>query len=155
MKNFKTYTIPFLLILTFNFICLSLGSIFTTTGVSSEWYLSIFKAPWTPPGWVFATSWSLIAISFAFLGSFFYKKDKFLFTFYIISWILNIIWNPIFFYYHFITIAGIDILLLLVNIILLARYTKLCYGKIWLFSLPYIIWLLIASSLNWFIIFNN
>ena len=36
-----------------NFGALAIGGLFTGGGVSSEWYASLNKAPWTPPGWVF------------------------------------------------------------------------------------------------------
>jgi benzodiazapine receptor len=155
MKNLKSYLVPFLVTLLFNFACLGIGSIFTTDGVSSDWYINLSKASWTPAGWVFGLSWTIIAISFAGLGAFFYKKDRFLLTFYLIGWLLNILWNPLFFKFQSTFFSGIDILLLLINVSLIARYTRMCYGKIWLLSLPYIIWLIIASSLNWYIVFNN
>ena len=49
-----------------NFTALAFGGLFTSEGVPSEWYLSLLKAPWTPPGWVFGFAWSIIMICYAF-----------------------------------------------------------------------------------------
>ncbi|MGB1040677.1 MAG: TspO/MBR family protein [Flavobacteriales bacterium] len=72
--------------------------VFTGPGVSSEWYQNLNQAPWTPPSWVYGVAWTLIMVCFAFFMTFCWeavkKKVVILFG---IQWILNIIWNPIFF----------------------------------------------------------
>lgn len=151
----RKYIKPYLIITLFNLFCLFLGSLFTNPGVTSDWYLNLIKAPWTPPGWVFAASWTIIALTYSILGSHLYRNDKFLFTFYLFSWFLNIIWNPIFFYFNWTVVSAIDITLLLFTILLINRYFRKFYKKIWYVSIPYIIWLIVASSLNWYIVFNN
>ncbi len=47
-----------------NFGALAIGSIFTGKGVPSDWYASLNKAPWTPPGWVFGAAWFSIMLCF-------------------------------------------------------------------------------------------
>ena len=47
-----------------NFAALAIGGLFTSKGVSSDWYIVIVKAPWTPPGWVFGAAWTSIMICF-------------------------------------------------------------------------------------------
>ena len=66
-------TIFFLLL---NFAALAIGGLFTGSGVSSEWYQNLNKAPWTPPGWVFGTVWTLIMILFAIYMAMLIKTEK-------------------------------------------------------------------------------
>ena len=58
--------IRFCLFLLVNFFALYLGSFLMNGGPKSDWYLALNKAPWTPPGWVFGVSWSLIMLFYAF-----------------------------------------------------------------------------------------
>jgi benzodiazapine receptor len=42
---------------------LGFGSSFVTnSGNDNEWYMSLRRAPWTPPGWVFSTVWSVLYV---------------------------------------------------------------------------------------------
>ena len=147
-----------LLFLILNFFALYLGSLTTNMGVTSEWYNSIHKAPWTPPGWVFGAAWTSIMICFSiYLGLAFglVKKSKSLIILFTVQWILNVFWNPIFFYYQQIEIAMIVIIILtfLVNIIFI-KYLKAMKWKS-ILLLPYCFWMFIASSLNVYIWINN
>ena len=63
-----------ILFLVINFAALAVGGIFTGKGVVSEWYLSLSKAPWTPPGWVFGAAWTTIMVCFAIYMAFAMEK---------------------------------------------------------------------------------
>lgn len=144
--------------LVFNFLTLYLGSFLSNNGPSSDWYQDLNKAPWTPPGWVFGLSWITIMICFSFyLAELFEKKERYKkgIILFFLQLILNIIWNPIFFYFHKPSIALIDITLLLVLICsIFVIYFNSLRLKSFLLA-PYIIWLLIATSLNLYIwLFN-
>ena len=45
-----------------NFGALALGSYLMGEGPTGNWYTNLNKAPWTPPGWVFGASWTLIMV---------------------------------------------------------------------------------------------
>ena len=146
-----------LLFLILNFSALAIGSIFTESGVSSDWYQNLSKAPWTPPGWVFGAAWSSIMFFFAIYMAYLInlKPKKIIIIIYIIQWILNIAWNPIFFYLHEILIGLICISFLTVLItVLLFKYWKEQKTKT-LLLVPYAIWLIIATSLNAYIFLYN
>lgn len=147
-----------LLFIVINFAALAIGGFFTQTGVTSEWYASFNKAPWTPPGWVFGAAWTAIMICFAVYMAFATKGTKnvrFLMGLFIIQWILNVSWNPIFFYFQQVLLGLIVIsaLTLLVTILLFRYWSDLKWKSVLIF--PYFIWLLIATSLNWYIWANN
>ncbi|MFY0601101.1 MAG: tryptophan-rich sensory protein [Cyclobacteriaceae bacterium] len=147
-----------ILFLIINFIALAIGGFFTGDGAASAWYQELNKAPWTPPGWVFGAAWSFIMICFAFymamaLGKLNSKKS--LLIIFSIQWILDVGWNPVFFYLHEIEFGLLIILGLtfLIGYILVHYKSKL--GYISFLILPYFVWLIIASSLNAYIFFMN
>tara|TARA_B100000780_G_C20917627_1_gene365476 strand:- start:264 stop:719 length:456 start_codon:yes stop_codon:yes gene_type:complete len=145
------------LFLILNFSALAIGSLFTNSGVSSEWYQNLSKAPWTPPGWVFGVAWSSIMFFFAIYMAYLIKlkPKKIIIIFYSIQWVLNIVWNPVFFYFQEITLGLICISLLTAHIILLFfKYLKEQRIKTLLLA-PYGIWLIIATSLNAYIYLYN
>lgn len=147
-----------ILFLVLNFAALALGGLATSSAVSGDWYLGLNKAPWTPPGWVFGASWTLIMICFALFMALLYPKSlnkKNLIILYSVQWILNVIWNPIFFYYHGVEL-GMFVIIGLTCLVafFLFRYASLMKSKSVL-VLPYFIWLVIATSLNAYILFNN
>ena len=148
--------ILFFLIL--NFLALYLGSIATTDGVTSDWYNGLLKAPWTPPGWVFGFAWTLIMVCFAFYMAFALervKQVKSLLALYVVQWILNVLWNPVFFHYQEV-FAGLILILTLAHLVtfILFQYLKTMKTTS-LLIVPYFIWLLIASSLNLYIYLYN
>ncbi|MGY5351494.1 TspO/MBR family protein [Wenyingzhuangia sp. IMCC45533] len=140
-----------------NFTALGVGSIFTKSGVSSEWYTMLNKAPWTPPGYMFGIAWSTIMVLFAVYVSYLlkYQKSKEIIGLFVLQWILNVSWNPVFFYFQNTHLGLVIILSLLVVITtFLFRYVQILKAKS-LLILPYFIWLMIACSLNLYIVLNN
>ena len=147
-----------ILFLILNFGALAIGGYFTGKGVPSDWYASLNKAPWTPPGWVFGFSWTTIMICFAIYMAYLIpeaENRKFVIGLFIVQWILNVAWNPIFFYYHKVGAALVVILLLTAVITyFLIKFWPILRIKSVLIMF-YFIWLLIASSLNAFILLKN
>ena len=155
MQNFNLYRLFLFLLL--NFGALYIGGLYTSKGVPSEWYLQLNKAPWTPPGWMFGVAWFTIMVCFSIYLTLLWpqteQKNTFI-TLYILQLFLNILWNPLFFRFHYtvaalFTIVGLTILIALY----IFRYYK--PGGMTLLLAPYFIWLLIASSLNAYIVFKN
>jgi len=147
-----------ILFLVINFSALALGSLFTQSGVSSDWYVGLNKAPWTPPGWVFGAAWTSIMLFFSFyMAQLWTKVDNknLLVGLYVLQLILNIGWNPSFFYFHHVLggLIIISTLTLLVGYFLINYWSVLTYKSVLI--LPYFIWLLIATSLNGYILLKN
>lgn len=154
----KTLRSTFLFLL-FNFAALAIGGLFTGNGVSSEWYQNLAKAPWTPPGWVFGAAWTFVMISFSFYMGHLWvnagKHRKLVFRWYVSQLLLNIVWNPVFFYAQSIDMGLLVIVGLLLNVLLITiKFSRLQKG--WTLAiLPYLIWLCIATSLNTYIFLYN
>lgn len=147
-----------ILLLILNFSALAIGGLYTADGVKSEWYELLNKAPWTPPGWVFGFAWTTIMICFAFYVTFLWPKvdqKKDVIILYTSQWILNVLWNPVFFKQHETVLALVIIVLLTVLVgFILFRFLKRM-GLKTIFIIPYFIWLLVATSLNGYICLNN
>lgn len=147
-----------IIFLVLNFGALAIGSRFTSAGVASLWYQNLNKAPWTPPGWVFGAAWTIIMVAFAFYMAYLLKhrvgikKKMVIFS---IQWVLNVSWNPIFFFGQYVLggLACISLLTLLVVYLFWNYRDELSMKSI--FLMPYIVWLLIATSLNAYILASN
>tara|TARA_B100000780_G_scaffold63921_2_gene41704 strand:- start:4250 stop:4735 length:486 start_codon:yes stop_codon:yes gene_type:complete len=161
MKIFKLSTL-FVLI---NFGALAIGSWLMNEGASSFWYKNLNRALWEPPGWVFGVAWTTVMLCFSIYLAFIikgleisfsifnYKTD--LFKLYLFHLLLNISWNYLFFNKHLIELALIDIIILtiLMFYFLFKYFSVLKFKSILI--LPYCIWLIIASSLNFYIAIYN
>jgi len=148
----------FILFLIINFGGLALGNWFMGDAVTSEWYTNLNKAPWTPPGWVFGATWTLIMICFSAYLSYLFtiRNSKFVIFVYTIAVILNVSWNYIFFNQQLTNLALINIILL--TLVITYFFITFCddeLSKLKYLLLPYIIWLCIATSLNGYVVFNN
>ncbi|MDC8003673.1 tryptophan-rich sensory protein [Aureisphaera galaxeae] len=141
-----------------NFAALGISSYFTGIGVPGDWYINLNKAPWTPPGWVFGAAWSTIMICFSIYMAYGWgmvSNRKRLATLFVVQWFLNVAWSPVFFFYQntqlgFVVIASLAIVV---------GYMLFSYGRKFksysYLLLPYFLWLVLASSLNGYILFNN
>lgn len=151
-------SIRFVVFLVINFAALGIGSFLMGKGASSDWYLSLNKAPWTPPGWVFGAAWTLIMVCFSFYMAFAWNATSnrnALIALFLIQWILNVTWNPTFFRFHnsFASLFIIISLTALVGYFLFNYYSNLKLKTV--FIAPYFLWLLIATSLNAYIYIKN
>lgn len=151
-------TFRLIIFLVINFAALALGGWLMGSGASSPWYSELNKAPWTPPGWSFGVAWSTIMICFAFYMTYAWQAAKSrsnLLVLYTVQWILNTSWSPMFFRYH----QSVTALILITLLTLLITYTLFIYFHRLriksLFIAPYFAWLLIATSLNAYIVLNN
>ena len=141
-----------------NFGALALGGLFAGSGAGSNWYAELNKAPWTPPGWVFGFAWTTIMLCFSVYMATLYTKTKSVKTIiilYVIQWMLNVAWNPVFFYFHK---ANIGLILIVCLTIIVAYFLFNFRGDLKAYSifiLPYFIWLCIATSLNAYISLMN
>lgn len=152
------FLLRLLVFLIFNFAALGIGGLFTGEGVPSDWYQQLNKAPWTPPGWVFGAAWTTIMICFSFFMARLWANPEhrqMVLVMYIIQWILNAGWNPLFFYAHSTTLALVVIVALTVVVAwFFVKGLSLVQHWAWLIA-PYLLWLLIATSLNGYVVFKN
>ncbi|WP_412767088.1 TspO/MBR family protein [Tenacibaculum platacis] len=126
-------------------------------GPTDQWYQSLNKAPWTPPGWVFGAAWTFIMICFSiYLGYLFsISNTKAVKITFLIQLILNISWNFIFFNQKLVALGVVVLILLIITLLYFFVNLSTDIKKVRLLLLPYIIWLCIATSLNLYILIHN
>lgn len=125
----------------------------TVTGLGS-WYQNIEKPSWNPPNAVFGPVWTTLYIMMGIALFLVWKINaaeelkRRAITFFIIQLILNFFWSLIFFKWHSILGALIEIVALwffiLMTIFAFARVNK---WAAWLL-VPYIAWVTFAAILN-------
>ncbi len=124
------------------------------SGESNAWYAELIKPEAQPPGWVFATVWPILylmtGIALAIIlnarGAALRMLGVGLF---LLQFVLNLAWSPVFFGRHEVTTATY----LIVLILLLAIGTTFVFGRVramaaWL-MVPYLAWLSFAAILAW------
>jgi len=146
------------LFLILNFGALALGSYSMGEGPLGSWYTNLNKAPWTPPGWVFGASWTLIMICLSLFMNKAVQVESLRNTIlwiYAVQLVFNIAWNPLFFDLHWMGWALVEIIVLVFIVGAMALIAKPHLPKVtWLLT-PYVVWLSIAITLNAYALQNN
>ena len=100
-----------------------LGALFTGRDSINTWYAQLQKPSITPPDWVFGPAWTTLYILMAISVFLVWNKGldcpkvKLAIGLFLIQLALNAIWTPIFFGFHSIFLALIDIVLLFIAIL--------------------------------------
>lgn len=126
----------------------------------STWYAMLNRSPLTPPNYVFPITWTILYTIIGICGWLIWLAPsgtqlKTIKTLYIIQLIFNWIWSPLFFSYH---LTGFSLFVVSLMDILVATLIWLAYPKIRSVSLlmiPYLLWILFASYLNFYIWWYN
>lgn len=147
-----------LFFLLLNFGALALGSFLMGEGPTGIWYSNLNKAPWTPPGWVFGASWTVIMLCLSFFMSKAVQIEPIrasILWIYSIQLLLNVLWNALFFNFNWMGVALIEIICLVFVVGAMAIIAKPYLPiKTWLLA-PYVFWLCIAITLNAYAFQNN
>jgi len=131
-----------------------IGSIFTVPQISS-WYATLVKPSFSPPNWVFGPVWIVL---YALMGFAAYriwsqgmKKTHRRMGMYIFiaQLVCNFLWSILFFSFHTISLAFVDIAIMWVCIaVLILRFEK-SDSLISYSLLPYLFWVSFAMVLNY------
>ena len=123
----------------------------TATSIT-PWYRALEKAPWTPAAWLFGPVWTVLYIMMAcavwLLHQTAAPQRHWAYTLFFAQLFFNGLWSFLFFYFHLIGWALID-LGLLVGLIAMTITTFFRIRPLsGLLLLPYFLWSLYAFSLN-------
>ena len=144
------------IILTITFSASVIGG-FTTTTFKEPWYSEIILPNFNPPSWVFAPVWSTLYIlmSIAIWRVWIKFFDQKILNIYFIHLFFNATWSVIFFGFHQIELALINLIFILFFIIILLKiYFKKDKFSFYL-TVPYLFWSFYALVLNISIVFLN
>lgn len=126
---------------------------------NSTWYKSLIKPPLAPPDWIFAPAWAFlyltILVSFALYLVAKGENKKSGYLFFVIQMLLNVAWSPVFFGLQNIGFAFVIIILLDVFVYLTIRKFYSVSKLAGIILVPYLIWILYATYLNFGYLFLN
>ena len=145
----KNKYLSLFLILLITFIPSTIGG-FTTASFKEPWYSQIILPSFNPPSWVFAPVWTTLYIMMAiaiwkiWINSFDLKILKL----YFVHLFFNGTWSIVFFGFHQIGLALINLIIVLIFIILLMK-NYFSRDKISFYlMIPYLLWSSYALILN-------
>jgi benzodiazapine receptor len=141
-----------------------LGGLATADNVNG-WYATADKAPWSPPNWVFGPVWTILYVAMAVAAWLVWRRQadgtRPALTAYAVQLVLNLLWTPIFFGLY--PVLGTPALWIafcvIVALAVAVSVTVLYFGPIsrtaGLLMLPYLTWIVFASSLNLWAALHN
>ena len=136
------------------------GSVFTTPAITS-WYQTLNKPFFTPPNWLFAPVWLTL---YALMGIAAYlvyekgisnKKVRTALAIFAVQLGLNVVWSVIFFGLRNPLWGFVEIVILWLAILLTIIYFYRVSKPAGLILVPYILWVTLASTLNFFVFILN
>ena len=144
------------LILLVTFLASGIGG-FVTSSFKEPWYSQIILPTFNPPSWVFGPVWTLLYIFMSVAAWIAWKKisDKKILQIYFVHLFFNSIWSVIFFGFHQIFIALIDLGIILIFIIWLMKIYYQASKISFLLMIPYLLWSSYALILNTTIFYLN
>jgi benzodiazapine receptor len=131
------------------FSAASLGAFF----MLGEWYATLKKPSWNPPGWIFGPVWSALYTMMAVAAWLVWKRGGFAaqrrpLALFLTQLALNAVWTPLFFGLHWPGIAFAEIVMLWLAITAtLATFRQVSRPAAWLLA-PYLAWVSFAAFLN-------
>ena len=144
------------LILLVTFLASGIGS-FVTSSFKEPWYSEILLPSFNPPSWVFGPVWTTLYIFMSIAAWLVWQQisDKKIIQIYFVHLFFNSIWSVIFFGFHQIFFALIDLGIILVFIIWLMRIYYQVNKISFLLMTPYLLWSSYALILNGAIFYLN
>ena len=144
------------LILLVTFLASGIGS-FVTSSFKEPWYSEILLPSFNPPSRVFGPVWTTLYIFMSIAAWLVWQQisDKKIIQIYFVHLFFNSIWSVIFFGFHQIFFALIDLGIILVFIIWLMRIYYQVNKISFLLMIPYLLWSSYALILNGAIFYLN
>ncbi len=143
----------FLSFLIFGFVTFSasfIGSIATITS-KEPWYSTLNKSGLNPPDWVFAPVWTTLYLFMTIaIWSAWHKnyKDLNIIYIYLMHLFFNTTWSIVFFVFHNIFAALINLIIIIGFIIILMIKYKKISNLSFILMIPYLLWCIYALTLN-------
>ena len=126
-----------------------------------SWYQTLVKPAWAPPAWLFGPVWTvlytIIAVSFGYVGYLYYKGTiPFIVLLpFLLNLVFNLAFTPLQFGLQSNLLASVDIVLV-VGTLIWALYAIYQYAP-WVayINIPYLVWGAFATVLQLTITVNN
>ena len=129
-----------------------------TINFKEPWYSTLIKSNFNPPDWVFAPVWSTLYLMMTLAIWFFWhskKRDMNTIYIYFIHILFNTTWSVIFFAFHNLLFAFLNLLILIILILILTlRFNRVNKISAYL-MIPYLLWSCYALFLNFNLLLLN
>ena len=131
------------------FTAASMGGLF----MPGEWYASLKKPSWNPPGWIFGPVWTALYTMMALAAWLVWRqggwrKQRKPLLIFLAQLALNALWTPLFFGLHRPGLAFAEIVLLWLAIAAtVTAFRPVSRVAAWLLA-PYLAWVSFAAALN-------
>ena len=145
----KNKYLSFFLIILITFFASFLGG-FVSNAYKEPWYSQIILPSFNPPSWVFAPVWTILYIMMSISAWRVWNKyfETKLIIVYFVHLIFNAMWSVIFFGFHQIFLALVDLSIILIFIIYLVKIYHTRDQLAFYLMLPYLMWSSFAFFLN-------
>ena len=156
-----------IVICSLGFLGLGFLSGISTISEIESWYSTLNKPFFSPPNWLFGPAWTahyiLMGGSAALIWQVISKARYPIITryakrgivFFMIHFLFNLAWTPVFFGLHQTVFAFVILLIILVSLIFLIRHFFRLDRLSAFLLIPYLLWVTFASALNLAIILLN
>ena len=145
----KNKYLSLFLILIITFIASGIGG-FVTASFKEPWYSEIVLPSFNPPSWVFAPVWTALYILMSIAAWRIWIKfnDHKILNIYFYHLLFNGTWSIVFFGFHQIQLALVNIIIILIFIVVLMKIYLIKDKLSFLIMVPYFFWTLYALVLN-------
>jgi benzodiazapine receptor len=131
------------------FAAAAMGGLF----MPGEWYASLQKPAWNPPGWIFGPVWTALYTMMAVAAWLVWRqggweKQRRPLLIFLAQLTLNALWTPLFFGLHWPGLAFVEILLLWLAIVATIAAFRPVSRPAMLLLVPYLAWVSFAAALN-------
>lgn len=118
-----------------------------------DWYANLAKPSWNPPSWVFGPVWTALYAMMAVAAWLVWrrggwKEQALPLGLFVLQWLLNAIWTPLFFGMHRPDLAFYDIMLLWLALAATLGLFSRVSRTAGLLLVPYLAWVSFAAVLN-------
>jgi len=126
----------------------------TAVFVSTDgWFAALIKPSWNPPSWLFGPVWSLLYVMMATAAWLVWreggwKAQRQALGFFLVQWLFNALWTPLFFGLHQPGFAFAEIVLLWILIVMTLIQFWRVKKSAGVLLLPYLAWVTFATVLN-------
>ena len=145
----KNKYLSLFIILLITFLASAIGG-FTTTSFKEPWYSQIILPSFNPPSWIFAPVWTILYImmSVAIWKIWINSFDLKLLKFYFIHLFFNGTWSIVFFGFHQIGLALINLIIIIIFVVILMKKYLVRDKFSFYLMVPYFLWSSYALILN-------
>ena len=145
----KNKYLSLFIILLITFLASAIGG-FTTTSFKEPWYSQIILPSFNPPSWVFAPVWTTLYVmmSVAIWKIWINSFDLELLKLYFIHLFFNGTWSVVFFGFHQIGLALVNLIIIIIFIVMLMKKYLMKDRLSFYLMIPYFLWSSYALILN-------